>query len=347
MTAALPAIHQSKCLNQHLSDNGDAICDLCRNICPAQAIDLNEQHLPLLNENRCTGCAACVHVCPSDAITHQEIDPVSIVRQTSELARQGKTSLRITCSEVADSSADLCVPCHAAWDPLLLACMAADGIQAIHLHGINQCASCPVQHGDKIMLQTEKEYALLNKALGIHLNISRQETIVSNPSQRLTAPEPARRAFFRNLIPSMAQSASMAVAQIGQAASQSLQQKAQEHTDATSSRLPVLLQLFLRALPRLNANFTPIPPIPGLPMGAIQADASCTACNRCVEQCPTQALSIKEFGANKVLEFQPDACIGCQHCVAVCPENALESLPSISLPTILARRTRPLVMVTG
>jgi len=337
--------HQETCLNIRLSDNGEAACTHCHDICPADAIGFSEQHLPRLNETRCTDCTACVHTCPADAITHQEIDPVSMVLRVSELARQGKTGLRAVCSKVPDASADLSVPCHAAWDAMLLACMAAEGIQTLHMDGINQCSSCPARYGSEIMEQTEKDYALVNKALGKHLNISREETIISNEPARRSVPGLARRAFFRNLIPSMAQTASIAAVQIGQAARQAIRQET-GNEEALFSSLPVRLRLFLRALPRLQANFTPIPCIPGLPLGAIQADASCTACNQCVGQCPTQALSIREFGASKVLEFQPDACIGCQQCIVTCPENALASLPGISLPTVLTRRARPLVIVS-
>jgi len=286
-------------------------------------------------------------MCPSDAITHGDIDPVDIVRQTSELARRGKVRLRSACSAVPDISADLRVPCHAAWDPVLLACMAAEGIQALYMNGIHQCDACPVHHGADTMAQTGKDYILLNKALGIHLEILREEASTSVEQARHAVPEPGRRAFFRTLIPSMAGSASIAAAQIGQAVRLANEPEIHGEDTSPSSSLPVRLRLFLRALPRLKANFTPVPSMPGLPLGAIQADARCTACNQCVEQCPTQALSIREFGTSKVLEFQPGACMVCRHCIALCPEYALELLPAISLPTLLTQRTRPLVMVSG
>ena len=347
MAAVYPDIHQKNCLNMLIPDIGEATCTHCRDICPADAISLGELHLPRLNEKRCTDCTACVHICPSDAITHGKVDPVGIVDLADELARRGKKRLRATCSAVSAKSTDLRVPCHAIWDPMLLACMAAEGIQTLHMAGISQCNSCPVHHGAEIMARTEKDYALLNQALGVHLKILRQETTIPTEQTRRSVPEPARRAFFRNLIPSVAQGASIAAAQIGQAASQAMRQEVHDKGASPSSLLPVRLRLFLLALPRLQANFTPIPSIPGLPLGAIQADAGCTACNQCVEQCPTLALSIREFGANKVLEFQPDACIGCRHCIALCPDNALESLPGISLPALLTRRARPLVMVSS
>jgi ferredoxin len=85
--------------------------------------------------------------------------------------------------------------------------------------------------------------------------------------------------------------------------------------------------------------------MPSLPLGAIQANNHCTACGECIEQCPTHALNLRDFGSNKILEFKADYCIGCSFCVDICPEQALEMLPSISLPALLTKKARPLIMV--
>jgi len=338
-----PDIRQERCLNMQRSDACETVCAHCRDICPVHAIELNEKCLPRLNKNRCTDCMACVHICPSDAITHEAVDPVGIVQHAHELARRGKVRLSAACGAVSGTSADLNVPCHAAWDPMLLACMAAEGIRTIHLDGIHQCNSCPVHHGSEIMAQTEKDYGILNKALGIHLEISWEEINIPGKQARRFIPEPERRTFFRNLFPTMAQSAIRATAQFNQSSNDENNESAT--ATSTPPRLPLRLRLFLRALPRLQANFTPVPCMPSLPLGAIQADASCTACGECVEQCPTHALDLRDFGTNSVLEFQPDTCIGCQQCVDICPEDAIEALPAISLPALLTRRERPLVIV--
>jgi len=320
----------------------ETTCARCRDICPVHAINLNEKHLPQLNKNSCTDCTACIHICPSDAITQETVDPVGIVQYARELARQGKTRLSAACSAVPNASTDLSIPCHAIWDPMLLACLAAEGIRTLHMNGIQQCGSCPVRYGSEIMAQTERDYAVLNKALGIHLEVSREETNIPIKQARRSIPEPERRTFFRNLFPTLAQRTIKAAAQLNQTSNNDANNKA---AMASSTRLPLRLRLFLRALPHLQANFTPVPGMPSLPLGAIQADESCTACGKCVEQCPTHALDLRDFGASRILEFRPDACIGCQQCVDICPEHAVEALPSISLPALLTRRERPLVMV--
>jgi len=79
----------------------------------------------------------------------------------------------------------------------------------------------------------------------------------------------------------------------------------------------------------------------------VQADARCNACGQCVTQCPTEALMLKPFGAQQVLEFRPDACVGCGHCADICPEQAITPLPSVSLPAVASGHRRPLVMVAA
>ncbi len=319
-------------------------CKRCTRICPANAIKLNAESIPQLDASACTACTACVSVCPVDAIGHETSRPVALLNEARNMVMQGKTEINAACHAVSDAQNGLKVACHAIWDPMLLACMAAEGVRTLNLEGLHQCETCPVRHGAEILQKTEKDYTTLNAALGVQLVINKEEKSVVEEKPQ---PEPERRAFFRNLIPSLAQGAAVAAAQVGHAASQAIQQDMHDEGETSSSSLPIRLRLFLRALPRLQANFTPVPLMPSLPLGAIQADASCTACGECVEQCPTQALGLREFGNNNILEFQPEACVGCERCIAICPENALESLPAISLPVLLTGRNRPLVMVSS
>ena len=361
-----PQLASASCLNASMPNHIDQACSRCGDACPAEAIqytssqatnpvtDPSSAHLPLLDTSACTGCTACVSICPTDALRHAAVKPAELVRQSIKLVQQGNTHIHATCSASNHQRADLRLPCHAAWSPLLLASLAAEGVRSLNLDGMEQCHDCPMQFGSKIMQQTEKDYTTLNHALGVRLRITSQSIPSEVRIDTKPAGEPERRAFFRNLMPSLAQSAATATAQIAQAAQQSMEQASLEGDNGTTKKptkrpspLPVRLQLFLRALPKLQSNFTPVPATPSLPLGSIQADARCNACGECVEQCPTSALYLKEFGANKILEFKANTCIGCSHCIDCCPEHAIEPLPGISLPAILTGKARPLVMVTG
>jgi ferredoxin len=45
----------------------------------------------------------------------------------------------------------------------------------------------------------------------------------------------------------------------------------------------------------------------------------CTGCEACVEECPSEAISMVDGKA----EVEPDACIDCGVCVDACPVEAI------------------------
>jgi ferredoxin len=336
-----PQLSQTECMN-HAWGPVEAPCTRCRDICPADAIQM-QGPLPLIDNVSCTSCTACVAVCPTSAIAHDQVQTDALIWQARAHVLQGKQTLRAACSAVSDPSADLGIPCHAGWTPLLLACLAGEGVHMLELDGLTQCDDCPVRHGAQIMAETERDYATLNKSLGGRMVLSREVTRQATKRQDERQPEPERRAFFRKLIPSLAQGAAMTVAQI----SDVMRQQDDPGEAQSAPELPAVLQAFARLLPRLQPTFTPLPRLASIPIGSIQADDRCNACGQCVGQCPTKALELKAFGTNHILEFRPDACIGCDHCADICPEHAIVPLPSLSLPAIAARRSRPLVMVSA
>jgi Pyruvate/2-oxoacid:ferredoxin oxidoreductase delta subunit len=59
----------------------------------------------------------------------------------------------------------------------------------------------------------------------------------------------------------------------------------------------------------------------------------CTACETCVERCPTEAISM---GEEDVPEVNPDRCIGCGVCATGCPEEAIELVerPGVPVPPL-------------
>ena len=336
----MPNIHASDCMN-HQWDPQGPVCTHCQEVCPAGAIAMVDGN-PRIHD-ACTGCTACVSICPTAAIHHERLDIAAIVRQARGSVMQGRQILRAACAFADDADADIQVPCHAAWNPLLLSCLAGEGVHVLETEGIAQCASCPARFGEQVLAQTEKDYAAFSKGLEVRLILSREITRKAPATKKRQEPEPERRAFFRKLVPTLAQGAAMTMAQISEVMRDDGIHAEAQDTPARSASL----RLFTKALARLRPNFTPVPRLPSVPLGTIQADARCNACGQCVTECPTEALTLRPFGTQQVLEFQPDACIGCEHCADICPEHAITSLPSISLPAIAAGRSRPLVMVAA
>jgi heterodisulfide reductase subunit A-like polyferredoxin len=54
-------------------------------------------------------------------------------------------------------------------------------------------------------------------------------------------------------------------------------------------------------------------------MAAKVDQEKCTACETCVSECPSEAISMVEEKA----QVNPEACIDCGVCVDACPEQAI------------------------
>ena len=347
-----PRLNAASCLNARMPDI--APCKRCAAACPSDAITVHAA-LPALNAEACTGCTGCVGICPADAIADTRIQPETWLAEARQHLAGGSKRIHAACGAADSAQAAIRVPCHATWDAALLAELAAEGVRTLVLEGLHACRTCPLRHGGAMLEDTRREWDALSQALGVQMSIQDGEAM-SNPAPAATdqtsadisgqarSPEPDRRAFFRSLLPSLAQGAAVAAAQIGQSAREALRED-NETEPSGETELSLRMRLFLRALPHLNPNFTPVPVMDGFPFGAIQATDACTACGDCIPACPTSALTLRPFGDNAILELAANACTGCGLCIEACPEQALERLPAVSLPALLAERPRPMIMV--
>ena len=48
----------------------------------------------------------------------------------------------------------------------------------------------------------------------------------------------------------------------------------------------------------------------------------CTACEDCIEECPTESISIVDGKA----QIDPEECIDCEACIDTCPEGAISMI---------------------
>ncbi len=55
----------------------------------------------------------------------------------------------------------------------------------------------------------------------------------------------------------------------------------------------------------------------------------CTACETCIDRCPTEALTM---GEEDVPEVNLDGCIGCGVCASGCPSEAIELEERTGIP---------------
>ncbi len=272
---------------------------------------------------------------------------MTVVQHARDLVEKGQNHMASACTMVKPSQG-LEIDCHSLWSPLVWASLAAEGITTLQLIGLEQCEQCPKPCSKGDIEHLENDFQSLSQAMPNQLRIEKlsektQESSEAESEEKKTSAqeEPARRAFFRNVIPSLAKHATDTLQQgiTGQGSG------VQQQVDADKRVLPVENKLFLHALEKLQINHTPVPCMESIPLGNIQAEQTCTACGDCVNICPSHALSLRSFGRNQILEFQANACTACEQCLSACPEQAIQALPSISLPALLLDKPRPLVMV--
>jgi len=64
-------------------------------------------------------------------------------------------------------------------------------------------------------------------------------------------------------------------------------------------------------------------PLETLTTANIVVDDRCTLCSACVQECPTDALTLRRSEEREELLLLPGRCIACGYCVEVCPEDAM------------------------
>jgi Na+-translocating ferredoxin:NAD+ oxidoreductase RNF subunit RnfB len=93
------------CAEAKFVGGGDKSCSFgclgysdCEVACPFDAIHINEKGLPIVDEERCTGCGICVNVCPQNILVLQPIDKDVLIRcKNQEVARNVLKECKIGC----------------------------------------------------------------------------------------------------------------------------------------------------------------------------------------------------------------------------------------------------------
>jgi methylamine methyltransferase corrinoid activation protein len=52
----------------------------------------------------------------------------------------------------------------------------------------------------------------------------------------------------------------------------------------------------------------------------------CIFCQKCVKECPEDALEIVEIDSQRIAKYDSQKCLGtsCRRCVSICPESAID-----------------------
>jgi len=322
------AMYEERCLNRR---HRTEFCHVCRDTCPQNAIDISDLTVRI-DTPQCDLCALCIADCPAEVFTHEAFSPLAFLEQA-----KGSQTLNLRCKFMGNHEAGpghLRIPCHGLLDDRLLTGLHAVGVEHLHLHGINECESCPSRMGsnrlskamEKASPELQRHFPLIHT--DCHEDAGSSQTATAQNTQH--AETPMNR---RNFLARMADTSTQTVAF---ATMSSLPfNLVQEGTAETPGKPPALDQNEYKTkhVPQRHrlALFN---------LASVQASASastracswfheihpqgvCDACGICALHCPTGALLIEDSGQALELQYQAAACIGCGLCVSLCPTQAL------------------------
>ncbi len=87
-----------KCTAAHITGGGDKLClhgclgfGECVESCPFDAMEMSENGLPLIDEEKCTGCGNCVDACPRNIIElHPDTDTIFVACRNTDSPKDSR-----------------------------------------------------------------------------------------------------------------------------------------------------------------------------------------------------------------------------------------------------------------
>ncbi|MCC6168792.1 MAG: 4Fe-4S dicluster domain-containing protein [Caldilineaceae bacterium] len=320
-------LEAARCLH---SQNKDAVCTACVDVCPADAIALAGG--VTLGEEACIVCGACLPVCPTGAFEGD--DGVADLLQCAVNLEPG-ISLELACAHhpapeqgAADAAVDATVDavvvrvtgCLAALGPSAYLALACAGMAQIGGR-LDACAGCALGRAAAAIpaaVGMAQELLARGGVDGSLTLLTEVRAARTRPVYSTQNPPLSRRGLFRVLANQGARRAARLLG--SDTALAGVRGPSRERRRLIAA---------LRRLPIVDADAL----LDGLPFAAYAAAASCTACGVCARACPTAALSFHSGGEIDdepesadayQLRFAPAACIDCDLCRRVCAPGALE-----------------------
>ncbi|MFQ5882205.1 MAG: 4Fe-4S binding protein [Candidatus Methylomirabilales bacterium] len=288
-------------------------CRVCAMTCPREALVASEGGRMVLDKTHCTGCGACVSVCPQKAINLPGVSPQQIDAQLAALLNTASIPLHprailFVCARSAPALERLArnglsypagwlpveVPCIGmVTPPWLLHCLSMGAAAT----GVLPCLREDCRFGKREVQEGRVGYCreflgMLGESLdAVRLLDPNDEGGVARALDSLPerathsgADRPGNVALFGSRPPAQA-----------------------------------LLRLAEKFAPSLDRSLVH----PYSPVGRVQVEQGCTACEACVTACPTGALAMRRDEEGRALTFDTGLCIACEACVPVCPEKVL------------------------
>jgi len=294
-------------------------CDLCIDVCSAEAIAPDGDHIRV-EPHLCVGCGACTTVCPSGALTYG-------YPSVPELGTRVRTLLA-TYREAGGR--DPCLLLHDEAGRALIERLARRG------NGLpSRVIPVEIQH----MASTGLDVWLGALAYGT-TGVAVLATGAEAPQYRAAIE---RQMGFAGIIAQALGYQGMHFKLLHAADALALEQALWSLQPALAVRIKAPFRwtddkrtTIRLALEHLLAHApTPVSTIAlpaGAPFGAIDVDReSCTLCLACVGACPEGAIIDHAQSEIPQLRFIETQCVQCGICAATCPEDAIKLVPRLML----------------
>ncbi|MCX7148238.1 MAG: 4Fe-4S binding protein [Rhodocyclales bacterium] len=313
-------------------------CAACAMVCPAPgAVRLGDgtgNNSAEINA-ACVGCGACVSACPNGAIRLLE-DDQRVAERIAKKARAGEV-FRFACIR-AQVRADMVLPCLSRLTEALMLEPIRRDARRVELCAPD-CSGCGLR---KTAQQWERtlafSQALCDSAgLGVARISSVQVQVGDAQEIRLPARTPnSRRRLFGAIaerLKSGGDERPVEIAAAGGTEPEAFRDIVQRHSE--NSKRTDLLGV-LDALPGLKVTSKHVLAA-AIPLGQLDVDQRCVACNVCETLCPTGALTHREEAGNYALEFDAAQCTGCRVCELACYHQALHLRQTVDLALLFQR----------
>lgn len=299
-------------------------CRACVNVCPVNAIEIEDGGIDVLDS--CRKCGLCAPVCPTEAISIQRYRPKKIYDAVASAATAYETAY-VTCTRALrriPRENEVVLACVGEVTPETWFSILMDFPNVSVYLPLDICTACRNPQGEELLgdaIATAEEWS--GRGMGLEVD-----------AKALTCTK--RREFERKeYMDKIMKTTGLAVSKLNPAtaAVTTVTQRIKEHTKklsalerslaaATGTTSQRRRRLLTQSRQLLLSTLQAHPELaPNVQVGTPQCDfATCTMCGDCVTACPLHACDLVDSGRFAV---EAAYCVGCGLCAEVCPAGAL------------------------
>jgi len=294
-------VHPEKCLH---SRHKLSSCSKCQDICPAQAVQLEEY---LNVELSCQGCNLCIAVCPTEAL---ESKKKSLPAFYSEVRRKSEENERLIfhCNHVIDHfHSGISLSCLGELDDITILLAIANGVKNFYFLS-EMCATCDWRKGNEVFHRRFNKWKETWQRLNWeYINNSEEMKLLNQEKQLVNTDKINRREFFN---------------MIAKETRTSIKESVQLKKDVSPWNNGELASLQSLRLDIYQNWIKPKIDIQTLQtIKRLDVNENCLGCTICGKVCPTHAIAIDDILNKPVCNVEQ--CIDCNLCVDVCYRKAI------------------------